>query len=223
MKETDLAATVIDWLSELGWDTFPEVQLRNRGPRADIVAIKNDMTWVIETKLSMNLHLMEQAIRWQELGALYVSMCIPFVSRRKAGKNYWHSRVVDNFCREKGIGLIFANPPEVFKMIPAKLCRYNYHRRHYILDCLDTRMKDYQAGSSSSEGYSTQRQRVLEDALQIIRQQPGCTLSDLVHRVKTNYRVRTKAKKYILRTLEQTDGVEVTHQGFEYSFKEQKV
>jgi hypothetical protein len=76
----DVAKGVIAYLCNLRWDVYQEVQLSYSSPCADIVAVQNGIVWVVETKASRTLTVIEQAIYWRRY-AHKVSVGVPY-SRR---------------------------------------------------------------------------------------------------------------------------------------------
>lgn len=216
-KESDLGAQLALWLERQDWSVYPEAQLKTRGPRADIIATQSPLVWCIEIKQTVSLQLLEQAYRWLELGALQVSIAVPEITRRKAGKHYWHSRVVDDFLRQHGIGLLFIGE-NISQPIKPKIHRYNYERSKRIIEHLDPRMKAYTPGNTAEAGYSSASSRVLEDALATIHKYPGISLTQLSKLVKTPFHRTPKIKRYILRLLEESNQVKVSRQRFEYHF-----
>ena len=76
MKETDIAKPVVSWLQDQGWTVYQEVEVKERGARADIVAIIEPKIWVIEVKRSYGLGVLEQALSWRSLSH-YVSIAVP--------------------------------------------------------------------------------------------------------------------------------------------------
>lgn len=62
--EVELAAEVIRWLRADGWTVYQEVEVFAGGERADIVAVKGTVVWVIECKLALTLDLIAQAEHW---------------------------------------------------------------------------------------------------------------------------------------------------------------
>ena len=72
--ETELAACVVAWLTDLHWDVYQEV--KRGGPIADIVAVQGKLLWVIECKRSACLDVLVQALNWKPM-AHFVSVAIP--------------------------------------------------------------------------------------------------------------------------------------------------
>lgn len=219
-KEQQLALLVQAWLESQGWDCYPEAQFRSRGPRADIVAIKPPLLWVIETKTSMSLQLLEQAVRWQSAGALYVSVAVPRPKIDFDKKLVWHSKVVDGYCRSEGLGLILTDrfDDTVREAIEPKLLRRNYERSKYLLAGLDNHMKQSIPGSQSTSGFSTPHQRTLKNVLQYVETQGQCTLDDILKNVSTHFRVRAKARRYVINHLCRHPKISYQHQGYNIEF-----
>jgi hypothetical protein len=93
--EEDLAAVVVAWLEAMGADVYQEVEIVSRGIRADIVAKVRAEIWIIETKTSVSLALIEQAME----------------RRRYAHRVYiaapaYKARAGVSLCRELGIGVL---------------------------------------------------------------------------------------------------------------------
>jgi hypothetical protein len=94
-SEAELAAVVIEWLEVLGADVYQEVELRRQGIRADIVAKVQAELWIIETKTSMSVALIEQAMARRR-----------FVHRIYVAVPEGRSRGGLDLCRELGIGVL---------------------------------------------------------------------------------------------------------------------
>lgn len=60
MTEADVAARVITYLDGIGCDVYQEVTLPRSSDIADIVAVHADEVWVVETKTSWSLDLLDQ-------------------------------------------------------------------------------------------------------------------------------------------------------------------
>lgn len=217
ISETQIATAIQDWLISEGWDCYPEAQLRARGPRADILAVKHPCVWVVETKLSMSLMVLEQALRWRSAGATYVSIGVLAPRRKQDQKFLWHSHVVDSLCRREGIGLILVDRDDlnVREVIEPKLYRHNYRQTRYILDGLHQRMKDFNPGSTTLDGYSTPHQRTMEDVFTYLNEHSPCYLDEILKNVKTHYRVRRKARTHLVKHLCNHPDVDYQHEGYD--------
>jgi len=75
-SEAALAEVVVAWLRADGWRTFHEVELP-RGGRADIVAARSGLVWIIETKLQAGLEVLDQALERRRAGAHGVLVAVP--------------------------------------------------------------------------------------------------------------------------------------------------
>lgn len=58
MTEADIATVAITWLQSKGFTCYPEVECW--GGRADIVAVRFSIVWIIETKISLSADLCHQ-------------------------------------------------------------------------------------------------------------------------------------------------------------------
>lgn len=86
MTEAEMAKRVVCYLEDEGYAVYEEVQLADwGGPRADIVATKNDRITVIEAKQHLSFELIAQAKRWQKM-AHKVLIAVPH-ARRSAGRD----------------------------------------------------------------------------------------------------------------------------------------
>jgi hypothetical protein len=64
MRESEIGASVMAWLENMGWDCYPEAQFESYGNRADIAAVRDGLLWVVECKTTACLALIEQAVEW---------------------------------------------------------------------------------------------------------------------------------------------------------------
>ncbi len=82
MTEAELAAGIVAWLQDRDWQVYQEVRPGYSGPRADIVATHGPVIWVVETKTSLSMELVGQALRWKPY-ANKVSIGIPMPRRQR--------------------------------------------------------------------------------------------------------------------------------------------
>lgn len=97
IKETDLFPPVKKWLEDKGFKVYSEVSPKRCNARADIVAIQDKITVVVELKTSLNLDLMEQCVAWKHR-AHYIYAAVP---KPKEFNQYSLS-----LLRQEGIGLL---------------------------------------------------------------------------------------------------------------------
>jgi hypothetical protein len=201
--EKHLGIKLMEWLSGEGWECFPEVQLKSRGPRADLLATKSPLLWAIEIKLTLNMTVIEQALRWKQLGALYTSIAVLAPIRKYHHKFNFYTEFVDRVLKNEGLGLFLINRKDmsIQEAIPPKLFRYNFSKSKFLMEQLDERMKNYIPGSSSQEGYSSPFKRTIENAINFIAARNKCSIEELIKNIKTHFRVRNKAKKFLVKHL----------------------
>lgn len=96
MTEAELAAHVVAWLQDHQWTVHEEVYC---GPVADIVAVMGRRIWVIETKRTMGIAVMDQADQWRQW-VHWVSVATPGVKLASTV----HDRFVNSVLRDRGIG-----------------------------------------------------------------------------------------------------------------------
>ncbi|HXH55224.1 MAG TPA: hypothetical protein VNK03_05735 [Gammaproteobacteria bacterium] len=222
--EKHMGGNLIKWISEEGWECFPEVQLRTRGPRADLIATKNQLLWAVEIKLSLNMTVIEQALRWKQLGALYTSVAVLAPMRKYHNKFNFYTEFVDRVFRNEGLGLFLINRKDmsVQEAITPRLFRYNFSKSKFLMEQLDERMKSYAAGSSSKEGYSSPFRRTIENAINFIAISKKCSIEELTNNIKTHFRIRTKAKKFLVKHLTKNPNIICHNSGYNtvYEYKE---
>jgi len=87
MKESELAAVVVEWLERNRWDVYQEVKVFG-GRVADIVAIGPDgASWVIECKARASQSVIHQALK--HVGsATWISVAIPALIRDEARRRF---------------------------------------------------------------------------------------------------------------------------------------
>jgi len=193
VTEADIAKSIVSYLHGNGWEVYQEVRCGRI--RADIVAVDNKITWVIETKLSFNLNLMEQASRWIDKHmANYVSIGIP--------KLQYNDYAMQILNRLYGIGALLVTPnslENVTREIPAKFQRtkksdirkFLYEEQKYFVD----------AGTNST--YFTPFKRTKENLIKVISENPGINLKDLIEKCSHHYRSNMIGRARISQLIQQ--------------------
>lgn len=117
-SEEELAAVVVAWLEALGADVYQEVGLVRGGIRADIVARVRAELWIIETKTSVSLALIEQAMERRR-----------FAHRVYIAAPAYKAHGGIELCRELGIGVLDVSlgvpgctwdVPRVVELVPSR-------------------------------------------------------------------------------------------------------
>lgn len=180
MKETDLAEKVIEYLRQNQWKVYQEVNLWRSGNRADIVATQGPLLWVIETKLTLSLALIYQALQWQKK-AHFVSIAVP------APRRYFNA-AGDYFCRKEGIGVLAVDS---FRTGPAyeRLKPVLFRKAHveHIKSHLCEQQKTFAKAGNADGKYWTPYQETCRLINEAVRSNPGITLKDLIGSIKHHY------------------------------------
>ncbi len=188
MRESDLAAKIVGWLNEQHYEVYQEVQ-GPVGGIADLVAVMGCRLWVIETKTSLSLSVMQQAHRWKPY-AHWVSVGIPYNS------GHGFPQMV---CKQLGIGILRVHMAEashlhmdVTESLPAQLNRRAI--KHFRLH---EAQKTYAAaGNNNGQHWSPYKQTCMS-ILEYVRAHPGCCLRDLIQNIKHHYASRSGATQCV--------------------------
>ena len=215
-NEQELAAIVVDRLKAEGWEVFQEVQVFSTV--ADIVAKKDSKLWIIETKTSLNLDVLGQAYDWRHFADM-VSVAVP-LSRHSRGRNFAH--VV---CRQLNIGLItvsstigWDNKPHWYIEVPAKDTTNDPILRQRLENSFCDLHKTWSKAGSPAGGHLTNFKLTNLNAIEYVKDNPGCTIKQLVDNIDTHYANKNSAKSSILSALNRgwLKGVTAKQVGKEY-------
>lgn len=203
-RETELAADVVKHLRALRWEIYPEVQPPGIRACADIVAVQGPAVWVVETKLSFGLSVIEQAHDWRKY-AHFVSVAVPWSEK---------TRMAEIICRRLGIG--------VFRVARGaamdERCLPAFNRKALsgkIRDGLSEKLKTYaKPGNAEGRRYTPFR-RTCEAVAAAVNERPGLSLAELLDRVKTHYLNRASARTCLPRWIREgiVPGVRVERDG----------
>lgn len=86
-NEADLARHVVTWLESEGFEVFQEVRPYEGGRRADIVAVRGEEVWVVETKMRLSFEVLSQCEGWK-LKANIVAAAVPIAKPGALGDGY---------------------------------------------------------------------------------------------------------------------------------------
>lgn len=103
MKERDVAAWCAAWLAGRGFDVYGEVRPESFGSIFDLVGLRGDDVWIVETKTSFSAEVRHQAWRAQSW-AHRVYVGVP-----------WRSRGIPPRHRSHRFGVLYATPDAVFE------------------------------------------------------------------------------------------------------------
>lgn len=177
VSETAVAEVVIAYLEALGADVYQEVQCASGV--ADIVARVGAELWIVETKTSLSLAVVIQAMQ-RRRSAHRVFVAAPW-SRHVAG--------VEELCRELGLGLLTVatgnwGGPEVRERAPSR--RWN-SRPVKLAAKLCPEHKTSLAAGSVGGGRWTPFRSTCDQLARYVAAHPGCSLRDAIAQTKHHY------------------------------------
>lgn len=202
LKETDLAKKIVDWLIDDGWEVFQEVPSGYGGATPDIVARRGKYIWVIETKTSFTLDVIQQAHNW--IGrAHFVSVAIPAGVTSHRDQFQFRKLICETF----GIGVIvydsrneydvnldserFAHLDPVKSNLQPKFNRSCFD---YWEKTLKPEMKTFcAAGSTTSHRRYTPFTATVLTLVDYVKRHPGTTLKEALSEIKHHYRTSSTA------------------------------
>jgi len=208
-KDVEVAAPVVVWLLQHGWEVYQEVVLRC-GRRADIVAVKDGALWIVVVKTTLNLEIMGQAAEWE--GRCHrISFAVPVRSGRslyamRRGPLTNRARNVVRAVHEVyGVGCMMVRMGGAF-MDPAERVHVEFgpvenespRMAHDVEGTLcEERRKSVKA--NSLETYWTPLKRTCERLRRYVLEHPGCSISQAVACIETHYSSKTSAMSNLLR------------------------
>jgi hypothetical protein len=174
-----VAALVVAWLEEDGWEVYKEVQCPRRKVVCDIFAVRRDArgrirdSWAVEVKTHFGLDVMEQAHTWQRY-AHRASIAVPRPKKRARTFGY-------KVCNTLGLGVIEVGPRSVAQQLTAKA------GRSPKLPTLVEAQKDYEAGNADRT-YWTPFKGTVEKLAALVEETPGVVLEDAVSQIDHHYK-----------------------------------
>lgn len=185
MKESELAKIVTDKFEADGYEIYSEVIYKSGSKRADIVAVKDNEHIVIETKMAMNLTLLQQGFYWKDK-VQKVYICFP--SKRKIN---WFAL---QMCRDYGIGVYIYKKNGLNLMLESSVCD------NPDLPKLYEQQKDSIAGSKGGgfvTPFSMTRDRLIEHIKTNGEQLLLQSIKDIDHHYSSNSSAKTSISKMI--------------------------
>jgi hypothetical protein len=190
--ETELAAPLVAYLRDMGWTVYQEVKVK--GPRADIVAVRGQLVYVIECKLSLSLAVLDQAANWL-WQANYVSVAVPY--RRSPGRaaqtvlNTWGVGccTISQPIRPEYGGISFITKPKLNR----KACPQT------LLGCLSDKQQDYAEAGNADGKFWSPFNETCENVRRYVTNHPGCSIGDVIKGLdKHHYAGDSTAKSSLL-------------------------
>ena len=181
-SEVELAKPLIAWLEDQRWEVYQEVQPQNCGYTADIVAVQNNLVWIIEVKKTFGLTVMEQAHRWGGFGN-YISVAVP-VSKNMSAGCY--------FLKQEGIGVLTIVKPNdynaprdcVFELLSPKL---NRRINDAMIKTLTPEHKVYAEAGNANGKRLTPFKQTCRKVWNVVKLKPGISMKELIDRIDTHY------------------------------------
>ena len=217
-KESDLAAPVIEYLQDLRWEVYQEVQTGYAGDIADIVARQGKLLWVIELKKSLSLEVIAQAQIWSRY-AHYASVAIPTRTRSRTSKG---RELADRIMAERGIGCIKVQGPESYQPEPMVVTRGVVAARlnrkassDKLRNSLCEEQKTFATAGNSDGKRWTPFQRTCREVLNAVTKKPGLNMKELVDAVDHHYASDAGARAHLAGWIQEgvVDGVEARREG----------
>lgn len=207
-SEAEFGQYVVTSLNRRGWpDVYQEVKNLRTGHRADIIAVKEDVRWVIELKLSLSLRLIEQAVSWKKY-AHFVSIAVPKWKR---------NNVTLDICKHFGVGLLYGC--DLHEVLPPQ----KHDSPVLAATPLYDKQKEFANAGNNVNGAYTPYKATMEQVLAYIQMNPGCRLKDIVDHVQTHYRTLATAKSCISKSVREGFGdySRITVQNSKYYLREE--
>lgn len=168
-SEVELAKCVVAWLMDQGWTVYQEVEVFERGARADIVAVIEPKLWVIEVKRTHGLGVLEQAINWRSLSH-YVSVAVP---KGKRGQRTQFRQWVHT---ASGIGWLSVGIHGVEEYAAPQMNRLADVQ--YIRRALCEEQKTW-CEAGNQHGYYTSFNHTRAKVLELLKDRPGLTMKEI--------------------------------------------
>lgn len=192
LSEADLAAVVIAWLDALGADVYQEVELARQGIRADIVARVHAELWIVETKTSVSLALIEQALdRRRHAHRIYIAAPL---HKARAGLAICSELGIGVLGVEVGGGLAATSEYEAPRVtMRAESRRWNA-RPVALASKLSPEHKTHARAGAPTGGHWSPFRRTIERLAQQVATHPGIALKEAVGSIEHHYRSNAGAR-----------------------------
>jgi hypothetical protein len=186
--EHELAGYVVNYFLNLGYSVYKEVTDNYR--RADIVAVKDNITTIIEVKKRFNFEVISQSIYWRSR-ANYIYIAVPVFSRKR-----WQSisSGVISYLTNMNIGLLTIDKGGI---VHSKCTNLPYnHLINPIQKFLMEEQKTF-AEAGTRGKYWTRFKQTEHHIIEFLKNRPQSTINEIVDNVQYHYSNRLSAKACI--------------------------
>lgn len=216
--EADVARPVVEWLEAQHWDVYQEVQFRNYGKVADIVAVRHKLIWIIEVKKSLTLSVLDQAYRWP---VPLRSIAVPKAKKQRdvaerLARAYFKVGIIE-------VGKSSKHTLGVYEKLVAPLLRGNYPTTR-MLSKLTEKHKHYAVAGSNKRDHLTPYKNTMDSVRYFITKNPGCTIKDIYEELgKCHYASQASMKSSINTSLDKYEDwcrVDISKSPYSFYIKE---
>lgn len=192
ISEVDLAAIVVAWLNTNGWDVYQEVHLE--GSTIDIVAKKEDKTWCIETKTTLNLELLYQVDKSYRNGySDYISIAVP-KSKSSNGRCF-----AKRLLKERGIGVLTVNydnftKPYIITEVVAREQTLKTKSCEMLCEVLVPEAKTFALAGNNQGMFYSPYKRTIGNIKEFLLKNPGSNMEQIVNGISHHYKNKSSAK-----------------------------
>jgi len=211
MTEKEIAGYVVQWLKYQHWDVWQEIRF-NRGSNIhDIVAVRNNLLWVIEVKQALSLTVMAQAYKSI---SHFKSIAVPKGNKRHYNKG---ANFAERVCKAYGIGVILVDPKYMKEYIKHKRENDTFHQYGYWekmivkqhlppsldrnghrfmksnIDQLKQMPKNFCKAGTNGGGYWTPYKQTVNEVKHFLEKHPGATIREIVDGLKEHHYASDKS------------------------------
>ncbi len=194
LTEVDVAKPVVQWLKDFNWEVYQEVSPPHTSRCADILAVQNNIVWIIEVKRSLSLSLLEQINHWKHK-VHYVSIAIPQTKNRFDRTRHYGF----NLLKQNGIGCFSVTHRPCISKVREEV-EPSLHRKvncQYIIDSLMEEHKTFaEAGNADGKRW-TPFKHTCTNITRMVTENPGILFKDLMINVTHHYASTNSARSSI--------------------------
>jgi hypothetical protein len=199
-SEQELAAVVVVHLQGEGWEVYQEVGSWGQS-WADIVAVRKPLLAVVETKMSLGMHVLGQALGW--IGAANVVVAAVPPSRIPEAS----ARAIMAFCRATGIGIWKVSRSGVEPYAAPRLMRRRHNR---LAERLQDGHKTAAAAGTAGGGRWSEFRATCSLLKKLVRERPGISLKEAIEATDHHYANDACARSALAKWIDlgRVDGIE---------------